>query len=223
MKNTWLFIPSLAVVLVLTIIAQPLAAGKKSGGNMDGYVASLPTEPLSATEREGLLFMFEEEKLARDVYSALNTTWNDRVFANIAASEQQHMDSIRGLLAKYSIPVPADISGEYDDPRIRALYDQLTGQGGKSLVDALIVGATIEDLDISDLKMHLAETDNRDIRVVYQNLMKGSRNHLRSFSARLTALNTPYTAQYLSEDEIQDIVSTNNERGMLDENGQPVR
>ena len=218
-----IYIASLAVALILTAVAQPWAAGRNADTRMDAYVASLPAEPLSQAEKDGLLFMFEEEKLARDVYADLNAAWNDRVFANITASEQQHMDSIRGLLVKYGLPVPDDAPGRYDDPKIAELYAQLTAAGRRSLADGLHVGATIEDLDIADLKAHLADTDNRDIRVVYQNLMKGSRNHLRSFSARLDALGVPYTAQHLSADEIRAIVTTRNERGMLDENGQPAR
>jgi hypothetical protein len=38
-------------------------------------LASLPSGDLRAAEKEGLLFMFEEEKLAGDVYQALNEKW----------------------------------------------------------------------------------------------------------------------------------------------------
>jgi len=45
----------------------------------------------------------------------------------------------------------------------------------------LIVGITIEDLDIKDLQEKLKITDNNDVKMVFENLMKGSRNHMRSF------------------------------------------
>ncbi|BDQ33484.1 DUF2202 domain-containing protein [Pseudodesulfovibrio portus] len=223
MKISRSIVPALVVALILSLPALARAAGHGADGRMESYAASLPAEPLSHAEKEGLAFMFEEEKLARDVYAAMDTAWNDRIFSNIASSEQQHMDSIRTLLVKYGLPVPADTPGQFDDPLIRELFEELTGAGRKSLTDGLRVGATIEDLDIADLKSRLADADNRDIRVVYQNLMKGSRNHLRSFSARLDAAGAPYEARHLRPSEVRAIVTSPNERGMLDENGRPVR
>lgn len=55
-------------------------------------------------------------------------------------------------------------------------------QGGVSLIDALKVGVAIEEIDILDLQTHLAQTDHMDIELVYENLLKGSRNHLRAFT-----------------------------------------
>jgi hypothetical protein len=52
---------------------------------------------LNDTETAHLVFMREEEKLARDTYITLNQTWGLRVFSNIASSEQTHMDT---MLAK---------------------------------------------------------------------------------------------------------------------------
>jgi hypothetical protein len=211
------------VAVISTAVFWPGAVrGAGRGGGLASYVAGLPRQPVNDAERDSLLFMFEEEKLARDVYAALNRMWADRVFANIAAGEQQHMDAIRALLQKYGIPVPGGAPGEYGDPRLQELFGQLTARGGKSLEEALCVGATIEDLDIMDLKEHLQQADSRDIRIVYQNLMKGSRNHLRSFNGRLSALGRTYRAQFLSEDELRQIVTSGRERGMLNEDGRPL-
>lgn len=60
-----------------------------------------------------------------------------------------------------------------------------SSQGSSSLLDGLVVGCTIEDLDILDLKNHLLEVDNQDFTLVFNNLMRGSRNHLRSFYANV--------------------------------------
>ncbi|MDP2030099.1 MAG: DUF2202 domain-containing protein [Thiobacillus sp.] len=51
-----------------------------------------------------LLFMREEEKLARDVYLTLYETWGLAVFSNIASSEQSHMDALLKLLRTYRCP-----------------------------------------------------------------------------------------------------------------------
>ena len=212
----------LVVLVAMTAFWPGLVQGAGRGGGLAAYVSGLPMQPVSGSERDSLLFMFEEEKLARDVYTTLNRTWRDRVFSNIASSEEQHMDAIRALLQKYDISVPDDTPGEYSDPRLQELYGQLTARGSKSLEEALCVGATIEDLDIMDLKAHLQQADGRDIRIVYQNLMKGSRNHLRSFNDRLSALGKSYQAQFLPEDELREIIASGRERGLLDEDGRPM-
>ena len=82
-----------------------------------------------------------------------------------------------------------------------------------SEIEALKVGAAIEEIDILDLQKYIAETDNEDIIVVYENLMKGSRNHLRAFVKRLTSSGVTYEPQYLSIEDYQDIIDSDVERG----------
>jgi hypothetical protein len=100
-----------------------------------------------------------------------------------------------------------------------ALYEQMVADGAGSLADALWAGATIEDLDISDLMAALEEADDEDIRTVYQNLLKGSRNHLRTFVYQLGVLGETYTPQYISEDVFTSIVTSPRERGPVDADG----
>ena len=223
-------------LLLVLLLAMPLVAqrGPKGGpGNGAGaqgtpaagplatYLASLPMEEVSPREADLLAFVREEEKLARDVYRALFAAHGDQAFANIAGAEQRHMDAVKLLLDRYSLPDPAATTapGEFQNARLAALYTDLVAQGKVSLVEALKVGATIEDLDLADVGKTLAASDNRDIDTVMQNLAKGSRNHLRAFTARLTALGASYQAQYLSADEIATIVAAPRERGACDENG----
>ena len=86
----------------------------------------------------------------------------------------------------------------------------------------LTVGATIEDMDIKDLQYNIAETDNVDLAAVFQNLMKGSRNHLRAFVSLLERNGISYTAHYLEQEEIDEIVSSEWERGIVDAGGVPI-
>ena len=168
---------------------------------------------LSAVEENGLILMREEEKLARDVYNALYETWNLPIFRNIAESEQQHTEAVKLLLEAYDIEDPAadDVPGRYDDPELQKLYDDLTARGRKSLSDALTIGATIEDLDIYDLQRLLEEANNEEVKVLYQNLMKGSRNHMRSFIGQLEREGTSYKASYISDEYLERIMKINRE------------
>ena len=86
-------------------------------------------------------------------------------------------------------------------------------QGNTSSLEAFKVGATIEDLDIFDLNNWSARIDNQDIKFVYQNLTKGSRNHLRSFYSQITGKGGSYSAQYISKAEFDSIVNSGKETG----------
>ncbi|AAB98756.1 TPA: DUF2202 domain-containing protein [Methanocaldococcus jannaschii] len=180
------------------------------------YISSLPKQPISEEEKEGLIEMREEEKLARDVYLTLYNKWKLQIFKNIAESEQTHMDAVKYLLEKYNIPDPVknDSIGVFSNPKFEELYKKLVEKGDKSEVDALKVGATIEDLDIADLEKWINKTDNEDIKFVYENLMKGSRNHMRAFVRMLNNYGSNYTPQYISKEEYEEIISSSTERGM---------
>lgn len=188
---------------------------------LPSLIANMPLQDMSAAETAGLLKMREEEKLARDVYRVLYQKWNHLTFAQIAKSEQQHMDVLKVLIDKYNLvdPVTTSDTGVFTDPELQELYHSLIARGEKSVIDALQVGATVEDLDIKDLYDLIEQTDNQDIKIVYQNLAKGSRNHLRAFSYRLSLNSSSYQAQFLAASQVDDIISSPKERGMVDENG----
>lgn len=171
---------------------------------------------LTEDEAAGLLFMREEEKLARDVYLALYDQWGQPIFKNIAASEQVHTDTVELLLEKYGIPDPADVNppGQFSDQDLQALFDQLVEIGSASLADALKIGTAVEEIDILDLEKYLAQTDSGDILQVYENLLAGSRNHLRSFVATLERQTGEiFQPQYLSQEAYDEIISGSFETG----------
>jgi hypothetical protein len=174
-----------------------------------------PTGDLSEVEAEGLLYMREEEKLARDVYLALYERWGQQVFRNIAASEETHMEAVKTLLDRYGLADPAEgkANGEFTNGELQALYDQLVEQGSGSLVEALQVGAAIEEIDLLDLDAYVAQTDNADIQGVYDNLTRGSRNHLRAFVSSLERQGVAYEPGYLGQEAYDAILDAETERG----------
>lgn len=139
-------------------------------------LGAIPVGELDDAERAAIVYMREEEKLAYDVYQELYRLWGSGVFANISAAELTHMASVELLLSRYGIPDPAadTTAGEFVDPALQALYDELVAKGSLSLVDAFTVGATIEGLDIADLQQR--ESAQPDIALVFDNLELGSRN-----------------------------------------------
>ena len=164
---------------------------------------------LSEQEISDLLYMREEEKLAHDVYFYLYGKWGLTIFQNIAASEETHTSSILVLLNLYGISDPAAglEVGQFKDANLQELYDQLVAQGSTSLVDAIKVGAAIEEIDILDLQEAGTYTSQPDIQQVYENLLQGSYNHLRAFTNSLRNQNgETYQPQFLSAIEYQTIM-----------------
>ena len=142
---------------------------------------------LTQAEIDGLFYMREEEKLARDSYLTLYKQWHLPIFSKIANSEVMHMTRIKDLLDRYGLPDPAagKAVGEFTNPVLQQLYNDLVIQGSQSSTEALKVGVTIEEVDIKDLKDNMAATNKTDILQVYNNLLNASYNHLSAFNSQL--------------------------------------
>jgi hypothetical protein len=179
----------LAVVGGMTTINITLAQQNRGSTSQ----ATLKTLQLTELEEQNILFMREEEKLARDVYLVMYDLWGANIFANISESEQRHMDAIERLITRYGLTDPVvdddpeadDVIGVFTDPDLQKLYDDLVDAGEASLEAALKVGVMIEEKDIADLEQALTETEKRNIQRVFQNLLNGSYNHLDAFNACL--------------------------------------
>jgi hypothetical protein len=64
-----------------------------------------------------------------------------------------------------------------------------------------------------DLQEAIDASDNADIKQLYENLMSGSRNHLRAYVGQIEDLGIVYEAQYLTQEEVDAIVDAPVERG----------
>ncbi len=194
-------------------ISNPNAPG--SGVAAQAAVAAAP-KTVTPAEAEALQFMREEEKLAHDVYITLYEQWDMRVFNNIARAEQQHTDAVAYWLEYYDLsdPTVGLEFGEFDNDELQALYDKLVAQGSESVADALKVGAAIEEIDILDLQERLEITDNSALVRLFENLERGSENHLRAFVQNLDSrTGTEYEPQYMTQADYDEIVSDNDAPG----------
>lgn len=184
-------------------------------GNLGAQLSTYPLAALSAAEAGSLVFMREEEQLAHDVYAVSATLWNNPVFANIGASEATHSAAVKALLDRYQLPDPLVglSNGNFKTTAFQSLYATLVASSRGSLVDALKVGAQIEELDLRDITVQKAGIDNADILMVYDRLLQGSRNHLRAFMRSLTQQGGSYVPRYISQQEFDAIVNSPLENG----------
>lgn len=164
---------------------------------------------LTQNEINDLKFLREEEKLARDVYTYSYNKYKLAIFNSISQSEQTHMNSVLSLLNKYGIPDPSSVQmGIFVNQDLQVLYNNLISQSNISLIEALKVGATIEDLDINDIDDFIINTSKSDLLTVYNNLTCGSKNHIRSFTTELSNNEVSYEPQFISLEEYNSIINT---------------
>ena len=141
MKTKLLF----ALILVALLVAPLWSKGPNGPSTSSG---------LSVTEKDNILYLYEEEKLAHDIYVAMYNLYGAYIFNNISESEQRHMDSVAKLISKYEL----DDTVVYNDPGIflnediEILYGDLLEEGEKDLTSALGVGVKIEVMDIGDIE-----------------------------------------------------------------------
>lgn len=236
--NSERMVSSIALVAVLAIslaivspaAAQRLGPGQAGGectGGIGAFFHEIEIQPLSTDEEYWLLYMWEEEKMARDVYLILAEKWQLPIFANTARSEQRHMDLMFKLIEAYgfSDQVPEDVPGFFQDPDLGPLYDLFVSEErNMTLVDSLTVGAEIEDRDLADLSELIdVVTDNRHIELVAYNLAKGSRNHLRAFERALAAQGWTYEPSYLDQTTYDEIIAAGMEQRLFyNAEGEPI-
>ena len=174
MKTKLLF----ALILVALLVAPLWAKGPNGPSTSSG---------LTKAETDNILFLYEEEKLAHDIYVAMYNLWGAYIFNNISESEQRHMDSVAKLIDKYDIDdtVVNNDSGKFTNEVLQGEYDRLLGNGKQDLTSALWVGVEIEEMDIGDIERMLDQTAKADIIRVLSNLLDGSKNHLDAFNTQL--------------------------------------
>ena len=174
------------------------------------FALSAKTSGLDKNEETHLIFMREEEKLARDVYITLGKLYGENSdlalpFKKIIPSEQKHMDTMLDKLIQFKINDPNTddtvgvFTGEDYGEYFTEKYDELVEEGSKIYLKALYVGALIEELDMHDISKCPAEivktcdwigsedqcgmdyTDERALIRSYGNLLEGSKNHFRAY------------------------------------------
>jgi len=166
-------------LILVAFLVSPLWAKGPNGPST--------SSELTVIEKANILYLYEEEKLAHDIYVEMYNEYGAYIFNNISESEQRHMDSVAKLISKYELDdaVVNNGPGIFTNDVIQGEYIRLLEKGKLSLTDALEVGVEIEVMDIGDIERMLGETDKADIQRVLSNLLDGSENHLDAFNTQL--------------------------------------
>ncbi|MGB3919734.1 DUF2202 domain-containing protein [Methanothrix sp.] len=161
---------------------------------------------LSPREIEGLVFIWEEEKAARDIYSSLYEKNNLTIFLDLTRSEQSHMDQAKAVIDKHGLALPEDVPGLFENKTLQEIHDRLLAEGSASIEGALKAAAEFEEISIMDLEAELAVAESEDVRTMYQGLLAGSRKHLRSYVTDLHSQGIDYQPRHLEMKEFEETV-----------------
>jgi hypothetical protein len=149
---------------------------------------------------EILVEAYQEELLAHDIYAKLIEAYPSlSEVQNIIESEAMHQEQVWGLLAIRWIPLPTEY-WVYTDT-----YNTLLAMINESLSWAIEAGVMIETGDIKHLLEEYKRIEDKDVRMVFENIGGWSYNHLRAF-LRLAEENdyivaTEYSS-FLTPDEV---------------------
>jgi len=211
------FSPGGAVSLIWALSSNPdislkhnIAYGEGilslTGGEAAAAGAAVAT--LTAREKDSLIFIWEEEKAARDLYNGLYEKNNMTIFLDLVRSESSHMDQARTVMEKHGLTLPPDEPGVFQNQTLQEIHDQLLAEGLQSDQDALTVAAIFEEISIVDLGKELSASQAEDVRTVYDGLLAGSRKHLRSYVSDLEGQGIEYQPRYLEAEQFQEIVKS---------------
>ncbi|MCF6201755.1 MAG: DUF2202 domain-containing protein, partial [Hydrogenimonas sp.] len=168
-------------------------------GGLESAILSIPENNLTQEQVEIIAYMWSEEKMAKDLYLALNDLFPHIALENIALkAETKHQATIETLAMKYDINVTnpdnnysggystEDLAryaiGEFPIDDIQNLYDTLYQKGQNSQQEALEVGCIVEVTDVEDLDRDIElSKDAEDLQVALSSLRSGSYNHYWAF------------------------------------------
>jgi hypothetical protein len=222
-------------VLINGVVGLAIFAGMSSvmAKGVKSVSATTDDVLLDYSEQTHLVFMREEEKLARDVYSTLGTMYPDSaIFGNIDDSEQRHTTAVKAMIEKYGYEDPSTndnvgvYTGEDYGWYFTEKYSLLVERASISELEALYVGAFIEELDMMDINQcpqvivdadnginDVSEcgriyTDNADIQRLYSSLLDGSDSHLEGYVRNIEKHigEGNYQAQVLSQEQVDEIL-----------------
>jgi hypothetical protein len=192
--------PLSTILVASAIITGCMGNGNSYNNAQRGYgynqnnnsMKKYPSSSISSSVKSSLAYMYEEERLAKEVYLAIYQKQPIRQLSKIASnSETRHIEAVKDLAQKYGVKTSLQQVGRYQNSHIQSLFNQLYHKGIRSKKDALEVGCIVEVTDINDLDRYISQAQRAgadDVLQTYDFLRKGSYNHYWAFDRGLKQL-----------------------------------
>jgi hypothetical protein len=178
------FMAALCATACLVVIAVPRVWGVEKGFDR---IVGMQREPVSDRERDGMRYMLQVHKMARDVYLEFYDLWKVGLFSDLAHEKQLNMDGMLALMRKYETKpqVRPGEFGAFPGRKFRKQYANFLQTGKLSMFEALRVGGTMENLSIFDASWAMDRSDNRDLKAAYALFMREARDNLQRIKQEL--------------------------------------
>ena len=174
------------------------ASEAQNSANMSIDLSTYDQDALTDEQKYALAYMWHEEKLAYEIYLALNTLYPTNQLENIATkSEIKHIELVENLVAWYDLNITnipnytvnysqealaSMPAGVYAIDAIQNLYDTLYAKGAVSQQAALEVGCMVEVVDVNDLNEDIVLAENNEALLdTFTILRNGSYTHYWAF------------------------------------------
>lgn len=156
-------------------------------------------------------WMYDQEKLARDLSQELYDEWEEPNFANMVVTHQRHMNELEVTMRRYSLNPPADTNepGGYRDEQHVELFAELKRRAEEGPLEAVKAVAFLQELHIFEYRLHVELTAEKPVKDTFERLLAGSKNHLRMWAWLVSYLTPPehyYHAQMLGQQDVDTIL-----------------
>lgn len=188
-----------AAGLLASAAGGPAARGPCGRGDCAAQLSGTSALGLSPAARAALLFQIDEERMARELYTAFGDKWDLRPFRNIVRAEARHEAVLQALAKRAGLATAEAAPGRFATAEVQRRHDALLVRGMKSATDALQAGALVEEQDIADLRTLAATTDSAELKQAVAALEQASGHHLAAF---VRNLGTGYTAKVLDPADV---------------------
>lgn len=181
-----------ALITLTACVKNPSAQSGYENSNNRTTPLNTTTTPRSTLTPQlanSIQFMYNEERLAKDVYLDIYKRQPVKQLTKIAQqAEVKHIAAVNQLASKYGLNTGSYPNGKYPEQELQSLYNKLYSKGIRSQKDALEVGCMVEVVDIDDLNKYIGQaqaSNAQDVLSVFNYLRKGSYNHYWAFDKGL--------------------------------------
>jgi hypothetical protein len=158
---------------------------------------------------ELFLKLYNEERMAYDLYGEFYERWSLSVFNKVQEREAKHVWCVERIMDNYGFTYKAGtISGSYPDKEIQKIYDELTVKGCISDLAALEAAAYIKEKHISQLRERIRYQEDEYIVKVIFLIESAAQSHLRAFVKSIRLSGSDYNPVFLTDDEFKHIMDS---------------
>ncbi|MFB6226179.1 MAG: DUF2202 domain-containing protein [Candidatus Paceibacteria bacterium] len=172
-------------------------------------------KPLGEEVEMDLIYLIEEEKVARDLSYKFSQKYDEKIFTEVYKAENTHLKAVQRFIRNYKLDDPTSKNGvgEFKNPQLQKIYDEKLSSGKENKNKAYQSLLWVLEKNINDININKDSTDKDDILFVYNNLIRSSKNHIRAIDSLLSKEGGSYSPEHLSKAKYESIISSDIDSG----------